>query len=150
MKKIFPALLAGALLSGSVIAAAQPAASEVRWTCGGIGSDERRMLEELRRDAKLELLFVTARRGGYVAGARVSVNRGATTVASFDADGPICLVDLPPGSYRIEARIGEATATSVVTISAKGGTSRAIFRFPEEKSDGIEASEEEKRQARER
>jgi hypothetical protein len=150
MKTLFPALLAGAVLSISIPAAAQPPSTDVRWTCGGIGSDERQMLEDLRRDAKLEMLFVTAKRGGYVAGARVSVHRGDTTVASFEADGPICLVDLPAGTYRIEARIGEANATSVVTISPKGGTSRAVFRFPDEKSDPIEASEEEKRQARER
>jgi len=150
MKMLFPALLAGAVLSTSMIAAAQPAGADVRWTCGGIGSDERHMLEALRRDAKLEMLFVTARRGGYVAGARVTVGRGPATVASFEADGPMCLVDLPPGRYRIDARIGEATATSTVTIPASGPTARAIFRFPEEKPDGIEASEEEKRQARER
>src|SRR3954469_4326366 len=108
MKMLLPALLAGAVLSTSMIATAQPAGAEVRWTCGGIGSDERHMLEALRRDAKLEMLFVTARRGGYVAGARVTVNRGPATVASFEADGPMCLVDLPPGRYRIDARIGEA------------------------------------------
>ena len=148
MKIAFAALAAASVLSASPAFAA-PSAGDVRWTCGGIGSDERRVLDELRKDAKLELLFVTAKRGGYVAGARVTVSRGSTSLASFEADGPICLLDLPAGDYRIEARIGEAASSRTVKVPANGRAGRAIFTFPDEPSDGIEASEEEKRQARE-
>ena len=125
------------------------ASAQVRHTCGGIGSDERRMLEEARKDARLELLFVTAKRGGYVAGAAVTVTREGKQLAAFDAEGPVCLLDLPAGSYRIDARLGEAASSRVVKVPATGRGPRAVFAFPDEPSDGIEASEEEKRQARE-
>lgn len=144
MKRIAVALgFALALASG--IASAQ----QVRYTCGGVGSDERRMLESARADARLELLFVTAKRGGYVAGAQVTVSRGNERLASFESEGPICLLDLPAGSYRIDAKLGDAVSSQAVKVPASGRVPRAIFRFPDGAWNGIEASEEEKRQARE-
>lgn len=145
-------LLAGALAGTTLAALAQPLPPKgppVRWTCGGIGSDERRMLEAHRADADLELLFVTQKRGGYVAGASVVVKRDAATVASFEADGPICLLGLPPGAYRVEASLAGATVNRNIRVPATHRSQRAVFTFSDEPSDGIEASEEEKRQARE-
>jgi len=136
-----------ALLAG--FAQAQQPAGDVRYTCGGVGSDERRMMESARGDARLELLFVTAKRGGYVAGAQVTVSRGNERLASFESEGPICLLDLPAGSYRIDAKLGDASSTQTVKVPASGRAPRAIFRFPDGPWNGIEASEEEKRQARE-
>ena len=144
MKRIAVAL-GFALALASCVASAQ----QVRYTCGGVGSDERRMLESARADARLELLFVTAKRGGYIAGAQVTVSRGNERLAAFESEGPICLLDLPAGSYRIDAKLGDATSTRTVKVPATGRAPRAIFTFPDEPSDGIEASEEEKRQARE-
>ena len=128
---------------------AQARSGDVRYTCGGVGSDERRMLETTRADARLELMFVTAKRGGYVAGARVTVSRGNERLASFESEGPICLLDLPAGSYRIEAKVGETASTRTVNVPASGRAPRAVFMFPDEPGNDIPASEEEKRQARE-
>ena len=133
-----------ALAMSATLATAQSVMS----LCGGIGADERRMMEEARKDAKLELLFVTAKRGGYVAGAKVTITRDGKPVTSFDADGPMCAVNLPAGNYRVEARIGESSSAKNVKIPATGHAPRAVFTFPDEPSDGIEASEEEKAQAR--
>jgi hypothetical protein len=60
----------------------------------------------------------------------------------------MCVVNVPAGSYRIEARVGESTSAKMVKVPATGHAPRAVFTFPDEPSDGIEASEEEKAQAR--
>ena len=138
-----------ALFLAANLANAQARAGDVRYTCGGIGSDERRMMEAARGDARLELMFVTAKRGGYVAGAQVNVFQSNERLASFESEGPICLLDLPAGSYRIEAKLGDAVSSQVVKVPASGRAPRAVFRFPDSPWNGIEASEEEKRQARE-
>lgn len=146
-----PRFATGCGIAFALLAAAAQAqdAGPVRHTCGGVGSDERRMLEDARKDSKLELLFVTAKRGGWVAGASVAITRDGKPLSTFESDGPICLLDLPAGSYRIEARIGESVSARTVKVPAQGRGPRVVFTFPDEPSDGIEASEEEKRQARE-
>ena len=141
-----PAAVLGFVLA---LAGGMASAQQVRYTCGGVGSDERRMLESARTDARLELLFVTAKRGGYVAGAQVTVSRGNERLASFESEGPICLLDLPAGNYRIDAKLGDAVSSQAVKVPAAGRAPRTIFRFPDGPWNGIEASEEEKRQARE-
>ena len=62
------------------------------------------------------------------------------------SSGGYCLLDLPPGTYRVEARLGDFTATSTTRVPASGRAPRVTLRFPDEPSNGIEASEEEKRQ----
>jgi len=64
------------------------------------------------------------------------------------ADGPICLIDAPPGTCRIEASCAGAVRKARTTITKAGGPPhRLVFAFPEEPWDGIRASPEEKRQA---
>jgi hypothetical protein len=102
----------------------------LQWSCGGVGSDERRALAGLGGEAALELVMVTAERGGYVAGAEVSL-RGTTT------KGAQALLD----GTRREAR---------AVVKAGGKAARVVMTFPEKAWDGIRASAEEKRQARAR
>jgi len=145
------ALLALAL---PLAAAAQPVAFHdaggIAYACGGVGSDERRALETLRRNASLELLFVTAKRGGYTAGTQVvmtPVSGGAP--ASFRAGGPTCVVRAPAGRYRIEATLDGHTRAASVQVPARGKAARVVMTFPDEAGDDIRASDEEKREAAE-
>jgi len=94
--------------------------------------------------------MVTAKRGGYVAGAEVSL-RGTTSKGaqlSGVADGPICLFKLPPGTYRIEALLDGTRREANAIVKAGGKPARVVMTFPEKAWDGIRASAEEKRQAR--
>jgi hypothetical protein len=155
MKILFPALL----LLASATALAQPARSPqssmqheagVSWICAGIGAEERRVLDELRPQSRLEVLFVTAKRGGYVSDVELALysGRDAKPLVDVTADGPICLIDAPPGAYRLEARSGGVTRTARATIARAGGRPhRVVFSFPDEPWDGIRASPEEKAQA---
>ena len=127
-------------------------AGAIQWACGGAGADARAELARLEAQANLMLSFVTVKRGGYVADVAVSIVAENAKLPRFDvtSDGPICLLRVPPGRYRIEASFG-ATRRAATTMVAKDGKrpGRLVFAFPGKTWDGIWASDEEKRQARE-
>lgn len=147
------ASLWAAMLAAALPAYGQPPAlqqqGDVRWVCGGVGADERRALDALRPQANLEIVFASDKRGGYIAGADLAVLRGKaeTPVLRITSDGPLCLLHAPPGPYTLRARVGSAERSRTVRVPDKG-IARAVLAFPEEPWDGIRASEEEKRQAR--
>lgn len=123
----------------------EPGAS---WVCGGVGSDERRQINSLERNARLEVRFVTEKRGAYLAGVQWSlVGPGSSTPLVRDtAEGPVCLVEAPPGAYRIEAVHGDARRSTRAVIG-KSGVTRATLAFPGDEGETIRASPEEKAQA---
>lgn len=121
-------------------------AGAARWVCGGVGAEERRALESLRRPGQLELLFASTPRGAFLAGVEVEVTGSGGSVLRATAEGPTCLLELPRGTYRIAARLGGVQRT---LDWRSGGPARLVFSFPAEPWDGIRATEEEKRQARE-
>lgn len=147
-------LLAGTLAAFAGLAAGQDIGMKeragIRWACGGAGVEERTALAALRAQSNLELLFVTARRGGYLADVEVSIYVAdkASPVLQLLAEGPICLISAPAAKYRIEASYGGMKRSLQVGASVK--QARAVFAFPEEPWDGIKASDEEKQQARSR
>jgi hypothetical protein len=105
----------------------------------------------LRKGAlrQIKVLFVSAKRGGYLAGVAVAVTDGKNALFEAVADGPICLLRLPKGSYRLSARLGDADRSARIAVGAPTGTPpQVVFAFPGEPWDGIWASDEEKHQAR--
>lgn len=118
----------------------------LRYACGGAGVEERAALAALRPQANLELLFVTAKRGGYLADVAVTVYAGDKALLRVNAEGPMCELAAPAASYRIEAVYGGVKRSQEVSAGAK--MARVVFRFPDEPWDGIRASDEEKRQGR--
>ena len=123
-------------------------AAGLRHACGGVGAEERREMEALRRAGQLEILFTSEKRGAFVSGVDVEIAPRAATGAPtrFRAQGPTCLVEAAPGTWRVTARLGAAERTREVKLAATGA--RIVITFPDEAADGIRASEEEKRQAR--
>jgi len=149
-------LIAVALAAWCATAQGQPLAMKdengLRWACGGIGVEERQALAELERQANLKLLFVTAKRGGYLADVDVSLYpSGAAGLAQLTmiAQGPICVIDAPPGRYRIEASYNGVKRAATVTLRKDGKRPvQVALTFPEEGWDGIKATDEEKRSSR--
>lgn len=142
------ALLAGAATAQEL---AMKHHAGMRLVCGGAGAEERAALSALRAEANLELLFVTARRGGYLADADISLYApdGGAPRVQFHADGPICLMAVPAGRYRIEAILdGVKQARQASAPSALGKPVRIVFQFSGEAWDGVWASDEEKQQAK--
>lgn len=116
------------------------------WACGGAGVEERAALAALRPQANLELVFVTAKRGGYLADVAVTVYAGEKALLRVNAEGPMCELAAPAANYRIEAVYGGVKRSQEVSAGAK--MARVVFRFPDEPWDGIRATDEEKRQGR--
>lgn len=124
------------------------AAGSVPWACGGVSADERRVLPTLVPDANLELLFVSGKRGAYTSGAQWRVlDRANEPIAYGTAEGPECFLRLPAGPVRVEARLGNETRTAKANVGAKH--TRLAFTFAAEPGEDIEASPEEKAQAKE-
>lgn len=119
----------------------------VSFFCGGVGAGERRAMKALESEANLQLLFVTEKRGGYLADVALAVedDKGASVLRTVSG-GPLCLLRLPAGRYVVRASIGGATRSVPVRVAV--AAHRVALAFPGEKWDGIRASEEEKQSAR--
>lgn len=122
-------------------------APSVPYACGGVSAEERRALPSQVPDANLELLFVSGKRGAYAAGAQWRVfDRANEPIAHGDSDGPQCLMRVPAGPVRVEATLGGETRTARGTVGAK--RTRLVFTFAPEPGEDIQASPEEKEQAK--
>ena len=125
-------LLAGACIAAAFAANAQSAmpawqgSGATRYVCGGIGSDESTAMRAAMKDHPLSLLFARAD-GAYEANVQVDIRGATATAASFEANGPVCLIDLPAGKYTIDATARGATKSQTITVGE--GSKSANFRF---------------------
>lgn len=91
---------------GTTETVATPAA--VKYLSGGAGDEERSAL--MAQWPQFPLLIVFSASGGAYAvadGVRVA-NAQGTTVLEVAQAGPLLMVNLPPGEYRVQARFGDA------------------------------------------
>jgi len=103
--------------------------TDMRHRCGGISSDESSAWRAQMKDHPLSLLF--AQEGGaYLADVDVAIQGGTGNQPAmlFRASGPICLVDLPAGSYQVQATRGGVVKRESVTVGS--GAKTVDFRFP--------------------
>ena len=132
--------------------ASSPSAIEVnstgtsQWVCGGAGEQERIQLKGFQSEANAELLFVTAKRGGYLADVDFVVrNQRGGAVLQGRADGPKCLLTVPAGSYRVEATYeGSKRSANFQVAGVPGNPKRTVLTFPGDPSETIAPSAEEK------
>ena len=146
----FAAALLLALAASAAFAQAPAMTKDgaVGYFCGGASADDRRQMQSLESQANAKLVFATVKRGGYLANVSLDVSDGKGTSFSTNASGPICLLQLPPGKYRVTAQRGATTRTASLSVGARSGkVPQTAFSFPEEDTDGIKASAEEKQQA---
>lgn len=121
-------------------------AGGIRYVCGGVGDEEREALNAFKPQANIEILLVTEKRGGYLAGVSLQVSRAGSGAAPvhIEAEGPICLLNAPAGTYRVEATYDGVKRTRNVTASGTRAKP-VVLAFPEDASDGVQATEDEKR-----
>ncbi len=100
---------------------------DARYVCGGIGSNESTAMRAAMKQYPLSLLF--AQPGGdYLADVDVAIRQAdGATVLAMRAAGPVCLVDLPAGKYRVEAASGGVRKSQAVSVG--GAPATADFRF---------------------
>jgi len=120
--------------------------------CGGVGSDARRALEGT--SANVELEFFVAQRGAYVANVGVSVTplNSKEPVIEGTSSGPLCLLQLEPGRYRVQATFNGATRSATATVPSRASRpTHLALGFPQAVVSGdldTRASPEEKAQAK--
>ena len=85
-------------------------AGALRYSCGGIGEDESTAMRSAMKNYPLALLFAE-KSGAYLANVTVDI-RSKQVSSQFTAEGPVCLIKLPAGSYKI-------------TATTKGGNSQS-------------------------
>lgn len=115
------AFLSLALTSGATAAQSFDMKEQagVRWTCGGIGVDERAAFAKLEPQSDLKLVFAGGKQGAYLAQVAVTLTdaAGKKTAVEFTASAPICLIQAPAGSYRVEAAYGDVKRSAAAEVS---------------------------------
>lgn len=124
---LVPVVLAAWLAAGAAAALEVQTFPGGRVVSGGVGTEERAELERLRPEFNLRIL--TARRGSgeFLAGARVGISRGTETVLETTMAGPLMLVALPPGTYRVVVTVDGQPAERTVTLGA--GDRRELYLY---------------------
>jgi hypothetical protein len=151
MKKIQLAAALALLAAGTSASALEIASNgPFEWACGGAGAEERQHMKLLETEATAALMFVTEGRGGYLADVDFVIRDGnGQQVLSGRSDGPVCLLRMPGGRYKVEASLEGARRTASIQNSATPGKPvRTTMSFPRDRAEIIAPSAEEKAQAR--
>ncbi|NTV11707.1 MAG: carboxypeptidase regulatory-like domain-containing protein [Zoogloea sp.] len=131
---LYRSLLAAAiapLLSAGIASAAlnEQSANGITYISGGIGQDESKALLAAAPRYSLALTF-TASSGAYLSDVRVTVKKASgQSLFSATSDGPMLLLKLPPGKYRLNATFAGKTVTQDISL-AKGAHKRLTLRWP--------------------
>jgi hypothetical protein len=77
--------------------------ADIAYRSGGFGQTEAQAMRDARRDYSLGLTFAT-REGAFLAGVDFEVrDASGQVVLQRQDEGPMVLVDLPPGRYTVRA-----------------------------------------------
>jgi len=141
---IIAAALAAVAASSSAIEVNTTGTAQ--WVCGGAGEQERIQLKGFQSEANAELLFITEKRGGYLADVDFVVrNQRGGAVLQGRADGPKCLLTMPAGNYKVEATYeGSKRSANFQVTRAPGNPARTVLTFPGDPSETIAPSAQEK------
>ena len=138
--------LALAAAATQVPALESSASGNAKWVCGGAGEQERIEMKDMEAQSNAQLLFVTEKRGGYLADVDFVVrDQKGATVLQGRADGPKCLLTVPAGRYRVEATYeGSRRSANFQVARAAGKPGRTVLTFPLDRTETIAASPEER------
>jgi hypothetical protein len=129
--------LASAMLLPSVVSADDSAlppiqrAGQISYISGGIGQDESTAMKAEAEKYPLSVTFTNHidNRDAYASDVQVSIVKAdSTPVFDVKSAGPLLLIDLPVGKYRVTAVSGENSKTLPVQIAA-GSSSRLVFAW---------------------
>lgn len=127
-KSIYPAALA---LMLALNAQAGPQASDVaaiRYISGGVGDEELQALEVEQVNNRLKMVFTTLD-GSYIADIAVLVlDRNKNILLQANSEGPVMMIDLPPGNYQVQATYELETLNKNV-VTEQNRLSTVYFRF---------------------
>lgn len=102
-------------------------AETVAWTSGGIGEADRARMNRAAADYNLQVVF-SDRAGHYLADVPFSIEaQPAGRRYASVSDGPLLYIRLPPGRYRIGARLDGAWQARQIRIGAAARPVRIAF-----------------------
>lgn len=127
---LFAATTAWAQTAGPQWQSSGPA----RYVCGGVSDEGMDALAAHRSTANSELLFTSGPEGAYLAQVAVTISgAGLKQALSFTSSGPLCLLNLPAGSYTVEAEYkGRSLKQNIKTpgTDSKGTPKQIKFNWP--------------------
>lgn len=94
----------------------------VTFVSGGFGKDERDQLQAMQGQFNLKLAFATDA-GNYLAGIDVRIlDQQGSTLVETGSDGPILMVNLPAGAYKVVADSRGNEKERTVNVGSQGIT----------------------------
>jgi hypothetical protein len=120
-----------ALLAAALAGAAAADGRLSAYISGGIGEEERALLEASREYFNLRLAFAVRGSGEYLAAVRVAIaDDSGAGLLETQADGPLFYARLAPGTYVVTAAYGDDVQTRRVRMGAQGAA-ELVFYWPE-------------------
>jgi len=111
------ACFAGALAHG---AEARGGSNAIPYISGGIGQESREALRAKKDEYNL-MVIMSLKDGHYLGGAALTIrDHAGKAVLELVAQGPWVLAKLPPGTYDVDAKVGNAPRSGRVTVGTKG------------------------------
>ena len=99
----------------------------VAYSCGGIGEMQSTAMTAAMKKHPLSLLFVE-KNGAYLANVNVEMVGANNAKVAFNAGGPICLMDVPAGTYQVNAVAPNGVAqTKSVTVGKDAQTLEFVY-----------------------
>ena len=90
-----------------------------RYVSGGIGLDERGQFTQMRGDYSLRVATAARGSGAYLAAVELTItDQSGTRIFQRELDGPLLLIDLPPGRYLVEATLAGEVRRTQTRIAA--------------------------------
>lgn len=100
---------------------------EVSYSCGGIGEMQSTAMTAEMKKYPLSLLFVE-KNGAYLASVNVEMTGANNAKTAFMAGGPICLMNVPAGTYQVNAVAPNgAKQTKSVTVGTNPQTVEFVY-----------------------
>lgn len=132
---MFHRLAIAALLSLSLLATASLALQSGKtldgaaYVSGGVSHEELRALHDRRSDYNLWLITASSKSGSYLADVLVTIRDSKKqTVFNARLDGPWLFINLPLGTYQVEAALNGKSQRRTTTIH-RGDLHQAFFYF---------------------
>jgi hypothetical protein len=107
----------------------QSTSAGIRYVSGGVSQPEADAMRAAAKGYSLDVMFATDQ-GNFISAVQVKIRQGGDKeVLSTVTEGPMLLVDLPPGNYVVEASAEGKSFNQQVSIAA--GQHRSLsFRWP--------------------
>lgn len=120
-------------LGAGLVAASMPAGADagVVYAGGGIGMEERTLLESARGEFNLRMIFASKGSGAYRADVDVEVRNARDAarpvVLRLENTGPLLYTSLPPGRYEVKVQAAGQQQVKPVALPPRGARELVFY-----------------------